>query len=221
MKSIALLAFGLMLCIVVFRNPIAKFAAVKIASSALGGHVEIDRLELGLSRIRLSGVHVAEPGREDLPQIEWKSLDVQPTILRGLRTGVWLNKVEVVEPVLHLRFDAAGNLISTFPAKGESEEETGPLTIPVKSVSVRKARLVVHQIGREDFEIRDVEFLADCDQQIIGKLSVPDFLGAKIECSCLLSSETFAGSSQLRIDDLQISTSKLAKLPFIFFYQTE
>ncbi|TWU25054.1 Dicarboxylate transport [Novipirellula galeiformis] len=213
------IAFGLLLSLVLLRNPILRFAAVHIGSYTLDASIEIESLELGLTTIQVTGIVLREPAQTgpsqaSEPQATVGRVAVKLSPWDGIRKGIWASNVVVDDPCLHLRFDRGGNLISQFPAsQGESSESAG--TIPIGRLCVNQAKLVVHQDGRDPFSVRDVGVQAEFGDSIQIRTLIPELLGGTVDLRVLVDATTFAGTSSLSVDDVQINTAALQHLPLV------
>ncbi|WP_372717589.1 AsmA-like C-terminal region-containing protein [Novipirellula sp.] len=224
------LAFGVAAAfiVVLFRNQIARVAAVKLGSYCLSTSLEIDSIQIDWGSLCVTGLVLREPPFSDSPNADSPNADssrsdpqvtvsrvvVDWSILSGLRSGVWATRVMVDDPCLHVRFDRDGTLMSQFPqSQGSSGESNGK--IPLGQLSVRGARLVVHQIGRESFTVADVQLQAEFADSIQLRTLIPNLLGGSIDIRTRLHSTSFAGTTSIVVDDVQFDTAKLTHLPLV------
>ncbi|MCO8123984.1 AsmA-like C-terminal region-containing protein [Stieleria sp. TO1_6] len=196
------------------RNSITRVAAVHIASRVIGARVEIGSVSIGWSQISVRQIKLFEPAMANQQQLLVERMSVVPNLLMGLRRGIWLERIEVEKPLIHVRLDADGKLLSQFP-QGSQTESTGEFNLPLQQIRVIDAGLVVHQFGRQDWKVDRVEMRADVGANIEANAVVPDLLGARIDVRCSLDAKTLGGSSRLSLAGMKIDTTELARLPLV------
>lgn len=219
LASVLAAAFIVVLC----RNHIARVAAVKIGSFCLSTSLEIDSIQIDGGSLCVTGIVLREPRISAPSDAESTNTDPQITVSRivadwsifsGLRSGVWASRVVVEDPCLYVRFDRDGTLISQFPqSQGSSSESSGK--IPLGQLSVRGAKLVVHQSGRESLTVADVQLQAEFADSIQLRTLIPDLFGGSIDIRTRIHSTSFAGSTSIVVDDVQFDTAKLLHLPLV------
>ncbi|WP_442505703.1 AsmA-like C-terminal region-containing protein [Novipirellula sp. SH528] len=217
------IAFAAAIILVLFRNPIARFAAVKIGSYVLAASLEIDSIEFNLGSICVSGIVVHEPLNSDSSGLAADKTDAQATVdriaidlslLNGIRSGVWADRVVVDEPCLHVRFDRDGTLVSQFPQSESSSSEPSGI-IPIGQLSIRDAKLVVHQIGRESFAVSNIGVQADFGDSINLRTLVPEILGGSVDLRTILDAKSLAGTSSIVVQQIKFDTAELQHLPLV------
>ncbi|QDS96663.1 Dicarboxylate transport [Roseimaritima multifibrata] len=207
---LAVLLLGLLL-----RNPLARFTAIKIGSSFLETELKIEAVDIGWMSVSVSGIELLEPRLAETQQAHIDKVAVELTPWTGIRKGVWASHLVIDQPTLHVRFDADGKLISQFPSGGESEPNPDPLQIPIGSLAIRDAKLVIHQTGKPSFEIADVAVTGHFTDQIEFRCLVPKLLKGSIEFHSQLSADTFAGTSRLDVHKISLDSKNLAQMPLV------
>ena len=204
--------FFALLALYLFRNPIAKLAVNQFAPSISGVDLKVAKVQIGWSSIEVTGVHVDEPAEPNSPQVEVANVKIAFTLLDGVQDGIWARRVDVLEPTLHVRFDAAGNLISKFP---ESNNDSGNNSIPISELLVRDASLVIHQIGRQPFTIDNMELIGQFGKSVRVRANVPKIFGGNAVLDADLNASTFAGQSRFAIENVAIDSQQLNELPLL------
>ncbi len=198
---------------VLARNPIARLAGTIAGSAFLDTRVEIGNLDIGWSQITVDDVTVFEPAFPDQVQLYVARVALIPSLRRGFSDGVWLERLTIDQPEMHLRFDQHGNLLSVFPQASDSTSTDSPATIPLQHLVVNQASAIVHQNGRNELRIENVNLYAEFSNEIAARLSVPSILSGKIDFRCRLDAKTFAGSTCLDVVGMELDTRQLADLP--------
>lgn len=206
--------WGCLLCaiaLLVFRNRIAKFTLQKIGSSVAGNPVTVGDIAIDFSQISVQQFCIHEKDLGDVPQIEFESLVVVPSLWQGLRQGVWLRTVVLKKPIVHMRFDAQGDLLSKFPVfeKSSEPEDDAALIVPVQSIIVRDGAFRIHQAGRVPLEISEANLDATFAEQYRVSASIGDFLGGVVRLQSDFDSKTFEGSTHLSMGHLALDSKQL------------
>ncbi len=197
------------------RNPVARWAGMTVGSIFLDTRVEIAKLEIGWSQITVDGITVFEPAFPDQVQFHVARVAVIPSLKRGFSDGVWLERVTVDQPEMHLRFDQHGNLLSVFPESSGQASTNSPLTIPLQYLVVNHAAAIVHQTGREELRVKDINLQAEFSDAIVARAQVPEVLTGSIDFQCQLDARTFAGTTKLNVLGIELDTEQLASLPLV------
>jgi hypothetical protein len=223
LAAIACVVLGLLL-----RNPISRLAAESVGSWVLGTRVEIGEVRIGWSQIAVCDLVVHEPNdacrdlfppdtrladEKQIVQVTVAKILLLPSPLRGFREGVWLRRIVVDKPKLHLRFDQTGELLTRFPEPGEQQSAGG--VIPIAQLLVREAGFVIHQPGRESFSVEGIEVAAQFDAAIRAHLKIPEIVEGEVRFRCELDAQTFAGSSKFEIAGCRLRTDQLARFPLV------
>ena len=211
-RRCATVFFVAMLALCLFRNPIAKLALNHLAPSIAGVDLKVANVRIGWSIIEVDGVRVDEPFAPNSPQAEVANIRIALTLFDGVRNGSWARRVYVRKPILHLRFDEAGNLISKFPV---SNSETSCNSIPINEILVRDASLVIHQNGTKPFTIDGMKLEGQFGQTIRVRGEMPYVFGGRIVLDADLDALTFAGRSQLTVENVAIDSKQLDELPLL------
>lgn len=204
----------LLLIILVARNKIVRFAVERIGTSVVGANVRLGEIHIGLSEITLSRLYVADRGSPTEPQLTLERISLKPTIWQGIKRGKWLSTVTATKPVAHIRFAADGSLISKFP-ESSSSSDSGEIEIPLDSLVVDSAELVIHQVGKEPLRISQVSLKGFFHSEIHLQVEVPDLVGAKLQIDSQLNAKTFSGKTKLSCAGMRIDTKELSGLPLI------
>ena len=204
--------FAMSLMLILSRNMIARSLATRIGSAMLDSRIEIGAVRIGLRNIAMDDITVVSQSGSSEPFLHVRRVNVVTTPWQGLCSGVWARRVVVDEPTVQLRFDAQGKLISTFPGAGG---ESGGGVIPLQQAIVTKARLVVHQLGRESLVVSDGELTANFGKSIRLTMVLPDALGGRIELHSLVDCRSLEGVSTLSAHDVKIDTHQLATMPLV------
>lgn len=212
--SIGVGAVVVVLCVLA-RNPLARRAGMLVGSYVLNTRVEIGNLDIQWTQILVNDVTVFEPVLRDQVQVSVSRIAIVPSLSRGFSDGVWLERVAVDKPALHVRFDSEGNLLSVFP-KGSGEESSGGIgTIPVQHLTIHDAGLIVYQEGRSDLRIENVAVVAAFSEEISVRAKVPSILAGKIDFQCRLDAKSFGGTTRLHVTGIELDTGELANLPLV------
>ncbi|QDT04812.1 Dicarboxylate transport [Rubripirellula lacrimiformis] len=214
-KRLAIVAGFALLMLVLARNSITRHLGIQVASWVLATEVQIDDVSIGWSTVAVQGIRVFEPAMDNAVQVSVGEVRVVASPWQGIRHGIWIDLVSVDAPVMQVRFDQSGNLVSKFPSGGESESTAPMGKIPIARLLVHDAALLVHQDGRDSFRVEGVSVKAKFDESIAANLSVPDFLGSPISFDVRLDADSLAGVSRLSIADLNIDSAQLAMLPLV------
>ncbi len=207
---------ALVVLAILARNRIADATIEYVGSIVLGNTVKVQQVEIGLTAIAIRGLQVQETSLGDVPQITIQSIHVTPTLWRGIRQGVWLDSIVVNQPVLHLRFDEEGTLLSKFPASGgESSASSEPLKLPLARAVVSEAAVVIHQSGKPSVSISGASLTLTADESIQLHAEVADLLGTQLCVESLVDGSTLAGRTTLTLTPLQLDTKHLAQLPLV------
>lgn len=212
--AISVGAVFVVLCVLA-RNPLARRAGMLVGSYVLNTRVDIGNVDIQWTQIRVNDVTVFEPALPDQVQVSVSRIAIVPSLRRGFSDGVWLERVAVDKPELHVRFDSEGNLLSMFP-KGSSKESSDPIgTIPVQHLTIRDAGLIVYQEGRSELQIENVAVVAAFSKEISIRAKVPSILAGTIDFQCRLDAKSFAGTTRLNVTGIELDSQELAKLPLV------
>lgn len=216
LKRFSLGCIVILALLVLCRNYLAKAVIESAGSYFLQNSVSVSKISIGWRDIRIVGLAVRERRLDDQLQLTLGEIHAQPTLLTGLRTGVWLERLSVVNPHFYLRFDAAGNLLSHFPPAGETKETgSGPFTIPVTHAVVSGAALSVLQQGKSTLEISEFDCEVLSREQITVRTRIGDVLGSSFVFNSQLDASTLAGKTSLELQPLILDCKQLSKLPFV------
>ncbi|WP_160311399.1 AsmA-like C-terminal region-containing protein [Rhodopirellula islandica] len=207
--AIRAINLGLLLALVllVSRNVVSRFLAERVASSLLATEVRVESVHIGLGTIQVDGITVMEPSIPDAAQIEVHQVDVVASIFRGLSDGKWVDHIAVVKPVLHLRFDDEGQLLSVFP-KSESSSE-GETKIPLRSLLVQNAELIVHQGTHCQAMVEGASLSAAFGTEIDLRAEVDQLLDGQLDFQTRVDAATFAGSTVIQLTGCRLDSHTL------------
>lgn len=202
--------------LVLCRNFLAKAILESAGSYFLQNDVSVSKVSIGWSEVRILGLTVRERRLDNLPQLTLDEFHAQPTLLAGLRTGVWAERVSVINPHCFLRFDAEGNLLSHFPPAGEPREpSTDPFTIPVARAVVSGAAITLIQQDKSPLAITGVDCEVISNEQITARARIGDLLGSSLVFNSQLNASTYAGNSTLQLQPLLLDCKRLSTLPLV------
>ncbi|MCA9140697.1 MAG: hypothetical protein KDB00_28185, partial [Planctomycetales bacterium] len=182
----------------VSRNYVSRIAAERIGSSVLSTSVTIQAIYLGWGTIQVRGITVMEPNIDDAPQVQVDYVDVTTSVIAGLSSGVWVERLFVSDPQLHVRFDDEGTLQSVFPTSQGSGG--GDAKIPLASLLVQRARLIVHHGDREFAAIDGANLVAKFADKIDIRGRVDQVMNGNVAFQTLVDATTFAGDSLVQVD---------------------
>ncbi len=197
------------------RNPIARRAGVIAGSYVLNTRVDIGSLDIQWSQIIVDELTVFEPAISDQVQLHVSRIAITPTLWRGVSEGVWIERIAMEQPVLHLRFDEQGGLLSVFPQSSRDANSQGVGRIPLQHLTINGADLIVHQVGRTNLRVDSVDLSAEFSDAIVAHARVPSILAGKIDFQCQLDAKTFAGTTKLKVLGIELDTQQLARLPLV------
>ncbi|WP_231742294.1 hypothetical protein [Stieleria varia] len=182
----------------VTRNWVSRAVSQRVASSLLGTKVEIDRVFVGWNAIRVDGMQVFEPNDRTKVQIQVDRVAITTSILQGLLSGVWLDSVSITNPQLHLHFAADGKLLSQFPES--SGNESGSPTIPIRSLKVSNASVIVHQDAEQKILIAGANLAAHFGHFAVVRAQITDLFSGTLAFQSRIDLTSFVGKSQLMIN---------------------
>jgi len=80
-------------------------------------------------------------------------------------------------------------------------------------LTVKNARLVIHQVGKKSFTLTTDELLVQLGDEIRVQAIIADLLGGNVELRSTLNAKTLAGETRLKVADVQLDSKRLAALP--------
>ena len=214
-RGVLLGAFVLLLVGLVIKDWAARKVAEAVASSITGGPVSIGDMRLSLGHVVVEGIDVREPSDVDEPQVTVDRVQIDLTLWRGIREGVWVENVLIERPTLHLRFDRDGQLISRFPGSEPSESEPSSGPLPLEALAVNDACVVVHQDGRKDFSLEGMKLRVLTGEQVEVRGVVPELFGGSCNLQSRFDVATLEGRTRLAVTQLSLDTEKLKELAMI------
>lgn len=215
LRKILWALFVLFAIVVLLRNHIASKAIVFAAAHFADAEVTIGRINIGLFKITVEGLEVADNGDFDTPLVAVERTVIAPSILQGLKNGVWLRSVHVQSPTLQVHFDQDGKLTTVFPLPESQSESNSNSVLPLASLVVENAQVVVHQTGKESFRVQDISLNVTASAWIDANLNIPSLLGSGFKVQSTLDSKTYQGVSRLSWKDILLDSRELAKLPLV------
>ncbi|WP_186776572.1 AsmA-like C-terminal region-containing protein [Rubripirellula reticaptiva] len=206
------MAWLVLLCVVVvvlFRNPLACWAINSIGSKVARTKVDVRDVYLGVGWIQLSGITVDEAGGDDRDLVSVGRLTVESSLFSGLIGGYWLDSVRVDEAEVRIRVDHDGAIVSSFPIFPESSPSDEPVEIPLRSLAVRNASLVIEQTGVDRYLVSGLE--VDLDQindqiAVIGRIT--NLLGGAAEFASKVDATTLMGSTKVVTRNIRLDSSE-------------
>lgn len=201
---------------ILVRNPLADAVIEYVGSMVTGNSVTVGKIQIGFSQIAIDNLQVRESSLAGVPQVTVRSIRVVPSIWRGLRQGVWVESIVVEEPVLHVRFDEQGQLLSQFPSSsGDSDPEPQPLQLPFEQVTVTDAAVVIHQAGKEACSIGGASLTATVDASIHVEAEIAELLGTRLHVESCVDKGTLGGRTTLTLAPLELDSQRLAQIPMV------
>ena len=198
----------LALAMLVSRNDVSRRAAQHVASSVLKTDVTIDSVFIGWGHVQVAGITVFDPAAKHCPQIKVGRVDLTTSLLQGLRDGVWLDHLAIDQPVLNAQFDHDGNLLSRFPVTDSAPSE-GKLKIPIRSLSVNGARVMIYQGESQTAVVDGADLAATFGQSILIEGRVDKLIEGRVELLSRLDAETYQGTTSLRVEGCRLDSATL------------
>ncbi len=192
----------------VSRNYVSRVAAEWMGSSVLGTRVNIGAVYIGWGTIRVREVAILEPRLSDAPQVEIAQIDVESSIISGFKDGKWIRSVGVDRPRFHLHFDQHGNLVSEFP-QSESRSESGEISIPLRSLFVSGARVIIHQGDRSEAIVDRAQLACQFGDRIDIRGRVGQLIGGSVQFHSNVDAIHYAGKSVLQVADCKLNCESL------------
>ncbi len=193
--------------LLVSRNVVSQQLAERVASSLLGTEVRVESVYIGWGTVQLAGITVFEPSIPDAQQIEVHQVDIASSILLGLSDGKLIERLAIAKPVLHLRFDDAGNFLSEFPSSESTSE--GETKIPLRSLLVQNAEVIVHQGTHCKAIVEGANLSAVFASKIDLRGRVDQLLDGQIEFQSKVDAGSFAGSTVMQMTGCRLDCNTL------------
>lgn len=197
-------------------NEVSRRVASDAMQSVSGGTATIRKVRLGLRKVTIDDVVIWSPTCQQ-PTLAIKQISVDLSVLAGIRHGVWVEKLVVDEPVVHLQFDHHGTLVTHIPTLPAGDPESEPVTsLPFRQVVVRNARFAVHQTGRESLDIANADLLVLHEAgRVFVRGEVPELLSASLKLQSKIDLVKLESESELSVLGVQVSSGELARWPLI------
>lgn len=172
------------------------------------GEAAIEGLRIGLREVSLRHLQI-HSGRARTPMVDVDEVHVPLRLMRFLTGGRWIGNVRVARPTIQLEFDTQGQLKNQLPQTDPSSESE-PLTqlkLPIESITIEHARLVVHQDERKSIDVDHVDFkLLHHESQILALLKIPTLLGGSAKLSATIDPTNLETRTQLSVRQVGLST---------------
>lgn len=199
------------------RDAIAVAMIERLGSRLLENRLTIGQFHSGLRQITIESICLADPAGELPPLVTVDRIEILPSLLRGLRDGVWASTVTVQRPQLTLSLDAQGRLLNRLPA---SDPDAPPvdfdLKIPLEQLLVDDARLTLLQDGRQPLSLTGGSLRLQTSKQAnVLVARIADLLGATVELTTRVDPLSFAGQSQLKLTTLDGNWERWSQLPLL------
>lgn len=209
LRATVKIALLLAIFAILFRHLLARHATQFAASMVLGTKVRVASLELHWAEIRIGGLAIDEPDLREQTQFSVASIRIVPSLWRGFHTGVWLDRVEIFDPHLIVRFDEQGRLQSRFPSAGESSGEAGPITIPLSQLKVAGGRVTIHRGGDCMDVVADANLAGTFSNQIEIKSDISQVAGGTAMLRTTMDAATLAGATEVQFQRCELSPTSL------------
>jgi hypothetical protein len=179
--------------------------------NAIGMPVTVQSLSVGLNSSSVS-LQVFDPalsrGNSEVLAVDSATVNIS---LFHLMTGdIDPSSVDVRGLTLILRVDAKGQLLTTLPRM-----EGGGSSLP--HIALSNGRLTVHQDGRPEFDLRNIDLTAEPQGQgnvhVTGSINDPDW--SKWTVSGDLNRLADTGSLALATNDGPLTLERLTSIPFL------
>ncbi|GAB5403121.1 MAG: hypothetical protein Aurels2KO_13520 [Aureliella sp.] len=203
-----------MAVLILCRNYVAHSIAVRAGSYFLGNDVSVGQINIGWRAITVNDLAIRERRLDGVPQLTVQQIMVEPTLWRGIRTGVWTERISISKVDAYVRFDEEGKLLSHFPASGETKEkQSQPIVIPTRFATVSETSVTISQDGKEPFRIGGIQCELLADQKITMRARVDELLGSSLGLDSELDAETLAGKTRFELQPLLVDSHSLGELP--------
>ncbi|MDV6030030.1 MAG: hypothetical protein F9B45_07965 [Phycisphaera sp. RhM] len=196
------------LAILVSRNDVSRRVAEYVAASVLKTDVTIDSVFIGWGHIQVAGITVFDPVAKQSPQIEVGRVDLTTSLLQGLRDGVWFDHLAIDHPLLNVQFDPDGNLLSRFPAPQSAPSE-GKLKIPIRSLAVEGAQVMIHQGDSQTAMVDGADLKATFGKSILIDGRVDKLIEGRVDFASRVDAVTYQGTTSLRVVDCRLDSESL------------
>lgn len=204
--------FGLIFAVValpllVSRNSVSRYVAQRLASSLLETRVHIESVFIGWGAVQVTGITVFDPVATQEPQVTVGQVDISINSFDGLRQSVWLDRVAIDRPTLNVHFDADGKLLSQFPSPGSSSQ--GETKLPLRSLSITNARVVVHQGSRRSAIVDGANIVARFQHEYQVKIKVDKLLDGRVDVLTRVDAKSLAGTTQVSVEGCRLDSNAL------------
>ena len=192
----------------------AQFWACRRVTARLeelnGGPVHIDQIAIRLRSLTLRGVELFEPSSHTT---RWCIIDriwMDLSLWDGLRGKTTSDRMAIYEPSLRLRFSEDGKLLTRL------RSAEGGIEPPARDTRVSNAAVQIDVASRSPYVIQGIHCDAvHRDGQLSVEGQLAGFLNTDWQFDASLDTKTPALSAELSADDLRVSESDFASLPFL------
>ncbi len=204
----------LLVVLALCRNYVASLIIVRAGGYFLGNDVSVERVSIGWRTITVDSVAIRERRLDGKPQLTVGQILVEPTLWRGLRTGVWTERISISNVDAFLRFDKDGKLLSHFPHASEPKEtQSQPIVIPTHSASITDTSVTILQDGKQPLRIAGMQCELLADSVITLRARIGDLLGSSFGLDSELDARTFAGRTSIELQPLLLDSHAIGDLP--------
>ena len=213
-----LLLFGLIL--ILTGAPVANEVARRVTASLLGsyvdGHATVDKVRLGFRNVHVAGVRTWSPGCEQ-PVLSVRGIAAKLSIIDGVRSGAWVDKLVIDQPEIQIHFDATGELITNLPKGQSSAQDAEPIAkLPFRVIEIKDAVFAVHQTGRESLRIANVGVVVKGDgESFRARAIVPSILLGQVELRSEFNVARKTSESHVKIIGFRVASRELIKMPLV------
>lgn len=192
----------------------SSFAAAAVRDrlqTVYGGPIALSGLDVGFSASELQGVQLFEigPTAPDAPWACATDVDAALSLWDVLRGQTTPEEVTLTHPVIVLRFDAAGTMLTRLP------QHKAPGQFPAL-IRVRSGTVVLRQEGRPDLTVTDVnaELRPDGERVVLSGTAVEPRWGPWTATG-FWHPQDHRASLTLQAPRVEFTQAQLDQLPFV------